>query len=172
MDDGRHRKRRHKGLPRYSLTKIESEIRDCEEECLVYMHLAAMSFTFYDCERPRLLMERDPSYAWQNENRLEYLANALMCNIELNICCEQWSKAIKLHALVAVTFLRRWHPVFRQSDLRVVLRLIYHYASMPSYPNTRRELTVRELFADDPLRQGAIRLVLEHYDRVLPGVEF
>ncbi len=55
---------------------------------------------------------------------------------------EKWDKGIKQHALVAVTYLLRYHPVFlhaRQIDVRAVtalMCLIYRFASMHSDPDT------------------------------------
>ena len=64
---------------------------------------------------------------------------------------------------------------FRQNKIVGVIRIIYDYAKVLSYPDTGPQPTVRELFPSDPedtLNPRYIALILRHYDQVLPGVEF
>ena len=111
MEAGRRRKRRKGPLlydltkieDDYDLTKIEDDIRHCEWKRLEHMHLAAERSEF----RERLLYCDGPSW---------HQRSAFDCNLSLNAIHEKWDKAIKLHLLVAVTYLSRYHPVFRQMD--------------------------------------------------------
>ena len=130
---------------------------------LEHMHLAAERSKFRD---GRMVTWDGPWW---------HLRLAFDCNLSLNESHEKWDKAIKYHALVAVTYLSRYHPVFRQMDARVVMRVIYRFASMPSDPDTGPKPTVEQLWAwmlpED--RNERRKSVLDFYDRVfLPGVQF
>ena len=102
------------------------------------------------------------------------MCHALDLNLGLNEYREEWDKAVKQHAVVAVTYLSRYHPAFRQLDVSKVFCLIYRFASMPSVPDTGPVPTLRQLWADDKARtqRAKRRSVVAYYDRVVPGVKF
>ena len=167
MEVGRRRKRR-KALPLYDFTKLEGEIRECEWGRLESMHLAAQrsEFGWRYYVHPHL---HDFNFRW-------YQREVLECNLGLNDCYEEWDKAAKRHALVAVTYLSRYHPVFSKLDVRTckVFWLIYRSACMPSYPDTGPAPTLEQLWCWLPLPYQIEKrtLVLDYNDRILPGVEF
>ena len=117
MEDKRCRKRR-KGPQLYDLTKIKEDIRRFERKSRECIHLAAE------------MSEKSGS-----ESR-SHLREAFDFNSGLNEYRDEWDNAIKLHAVVAVTCLSRYHPVFRQIDIPELFCLIYRFASMPSVPDT------------------------------------
>jgi hypothetical protein len=117
----------------------------------------------------------------RERERSKFLVESLRCNLELNDLCRLRNKATVRHAFLAVMYLARRHPAFRsmeafrQKKIVGVMRIIYDYAKVPSYPDTGPQPTVRELFHSDPedtLNPRYIALILRHYDQVLPGVEF
>ena len=70
-----------------------------------------------------------------------------------------------------------WKHSVRVKIIVGVMGIIYDYAKVPSYPDTGPQPTVRELFASrdpevNPRYTHLVEVILEHYDQVLPGVEF
>ena len=191
MENGRRRKRRHKGprdIPWTPPTdppgtehiplieKIDHNMAWWEDERLRNMHLAAMRTTFWIFwfwDRNPHYAEEGPEESWNDKHRLAYLSNSLRCNVMLNAYCTRRNKITKLHASEAVTLLSLKFPVFRQKELKGVLCLIYKFASMPWYPDTGREQTVEELFPEvGPIEKDLGEQILRHYELVLPGVKF
>ena len=119
----RRRERRRKGPQLYDLTKLEEDTRQLEWKRLEYMHDAA---EYSDMPARNFSM-----------------CNVLDLNLGLNEYREEWDKAVKQHAVVAVTYLSRYHPAFRQLDVSKVFCLIYRFASMPSVPDTGPVPTLR-----------------------------
>ena len=171
MEVGRRRKRRNARPlyePLYDFTKIEREIKECEWGRLESMHLAAQrserGWRYY--VHPHL---HDFNFRW-------YQSEVLESNLGLNDCYKEWDKASKRHALVAVTYLSRYHPVFSKLDVCTckVFCLIYGFASMPSYPDTGPAPTLEQLWCWLPHQYQIAKrtLVVDYYDRILPGFKF
>jgi len=123
---------------------------------------------------------------WTDRNLHIYLSNSLRCNIELNELFRQRNEIAEIAKRHASESLMRFylrHPVFKNKDLRPVLRLIFQFACTPGYalvsryivhwlPNAARELTVKELFYDEFSSPGHKvlwdRKIVYHYRYVLP----
>ena len=164
MEVGRRRKR-PKGPPLYNLSELEDTIRKQEWLRAESMHDAA---------------EKAENRHWSPPGSvIQPLESTLLHNLSLNAWHEEWNKATRLHALVAVTYISRYHSFFRCIDVGKVFSLIFRFACMPSVPDTGPAPTVRQLWAhpDGELWRARIqrarqRSVLAFYNRVLPGVRF
>ena len=156
----RRRKNRLKGPQLYDLARLENDIRQLEWKRLESIHEA-------------------------NAEDAEDNAALFDLNLGLKEFRDEWNKAVKQHAVVAVTYLARYHPMFRRLDVRTcpVFNLIYRSASMPPIPDTGPEPTLYQLWTpsayDDGKDDGSKealwrarsnrakrRSVLAHYDRV------
>ena len=155
----RRRKKRLKGPQLYDLAKLENDIRQLEWKRLESIHEAIA------------------------EDR-KHNSSLFDLNLGLKEFRDEWNKAVKQHAVVAVTYLARYHPMFRRLDVRTcpVFNLIYRSASMPSIPDTGPEPTLYQLWTpsaydgeDDGSKEALWRArknrakrrsVLAHYDRV------
>jgi hypothetical protein len=212
MENGRRRHKfgaRRLGIPMMPLIdenvppieKVDLAITWWEDERLRNMHLAAMRSTArlfqmwdrfdvsYDQREEEFVYDPD----WTDQNLHKYLSNSLRCNIELNELFRQRNEIAEIAKRHASESLMRFylrHPVFKNKDLRPVLRLIFQFACTPGYalvsrnivpwlPNAaarRRELTVEELFYDELLSPSPKvlwdRKITEHYRYVVPHLHF
>ena len=164
MEVGRRRKR-PKGPPLYNLAELEDTIRKHEWLRAESMHDAA--------ERAENRHSSPPGSV------IRPLESSLLQNLSLNALHEEWNKATRLHALVAVTYISRNHSFFRCINVSKVFSLIFRFTCMPSVPDTGPAPTVRQLWADPNgklwkarLQRARQRSVLACYNRVLPGVRF
>lgn len=169
METGHRRrgKRRRKLL----IEEIDSNIKFWEHERLRLSHLAAMRTGVHKRFLGQDYIEA-PDEGWGDGTRLRHLGNMLCCNLELNAYCALRNDITESNASVAAVMLSLSLPVFRQKALDGVLRMIHYFSSMPSYPDTGPEPTVRQLFDATPLERIWIRWVILYYKQVLPGVEF
>ena len=101
------------------IEKVDLAITWWENEHLRNMHLAAMRGTAGD-------------FYLSNQ----YLSNSLRCNKEMNELFRQRNEIAEIakrHALESLMRFYLRHPVFKNTDLRPVLRLIFQFACTPGY---------------------------------------
>ena len=171
MEDGPRRKNRRKHRRVLLIEEIDSNIKFWEDERFRLSHLAAMRTGIHKRFLGQDHIEASDE-GWGDGTRIKHLGNALLCNLELNAYCALRNDITEYNASEAMVLLSLSLPVFRTTELGGVLRMIFHFASMHSYPDTGPQPTVRELFDTTPLERIWIRRILLYYENVLPGVEF
>ena len=122
---------------------IDSIIKHWEHERLRLSHLAAMRTGVHKRFLGQYYIE-SPDEGWGDGTRLRHLNHVLCCNLELNAAyCTQRNDITESNASEAVVLLSLSLPVFRTKELGGVLRMIHYFSTMPSYPDTGPEPSVR-----------------------------